>query len=54
MARNSKDNTDFDICKIKIEQLLKEFNCEIISADEYTSVLIRDKDTKEIDRLKGN
>ena len=54
MARNSKDNTDFDIYKIKIERLLEEFNCEIISADEYTTVLIRDKDTKEVDRLKGN
>ena len=42
---------DIEICRAKINALLVEYNCEVISADEYTQTLIRDKDTEECKQL---
>jgi len=47
MAKNTQKQTDIEECKDKIKMILREYNCEIISADEYTSVLLRDRDTEE-------
>ena len=34
-------------CKRKIINILEKYNCELISADEWHTVLIRDKDIDE-------
>jgi hypothetical protein len=43
--RDERD--DLEECRDKINKLLKEYNCELISADEWHHVLIRDCDTDE-------
>lgn len=34
-------------CRRKIKALLSEYNCILISADEWSSVILYDNDTKE-------
>ena len=45
--KNSKKNINSDLeeCKIKLLAILREYNCELMSADECSQVLVRDKDT---------
>jgi len=47
--KNSKqtEQTDIEECKAKIEALLKEYNCVVVSQDGYHGCLIEDKDTRE-------
>tara|TARA_R110002012_G_scaffold49804_2_gene128773 strand:- start:35754 stop:35918 length:165 start_codon:yes stop_codon:yes gene_type:complete len=47
--RNSYRNerSDVEECRDKINQLLQEYNCSLMSADEWSNVLIYDKDTME-------
>jgi hypothetical protein len=44
---NKQTQNDIEICKSRIIALLEEFNCELLSADEWHRVLIRDRDTQE-------
>lgn len=39
---------DLEECRDKISALLKEYNCRLISADEYSEVLLLDRDTDKI------
>jgi predicted transcriptional regulator len=50
--KNKKRITDLEECRDKIESLLREYNCELISADEWHQVLIRDNDTDETKGFK--
>ena len=45
--KHSKNNkrSDLEECRDKINTLLREYNCLLMSADEYSSVLLCDKDT---------
>lgn len=43
--KNKKAISDLEECKLKVLATLREYNCELMSADEWTQVLIRDKDT---------
>lgn len=45
--RKDKKQSESDLikCKSKLLAILEKYNCELISADEYVQVLIRDKDT---------
>ena len=48
MARQSEtQHRDVAECKARIRALLSEYNCELISADEYHDVLIFNPDTDE-------
>lgn len=47
MRREQIEISDLEICKTKIEQLLKEYNCRLMSDSEWHDVLIYDKDTKK-------
>lgn len=39
--------SDVEECRDKINQLLMEYNCELMSADDWSNVLLYDKDTGE-------
>lgn len=39
--------SDLEECKYKINRLLKEYNCYLMSADEWSRVLLIDNDTQE-------
>lgn len=39
--------TDIEECRNKLFNLLREYNCQLISADEWQHVLLLDKDTNE-------
>jgi hypothetical protein len=52
MRKDKKPLTDIEICRNKIKALLEEYNCELWSADEYSHVLIYDKDTQETKGFK--
>lgn len=41
------DKDDLEECRDKINKLLKEYNCELLSADKWHDVLIRDIDTNK-------
>ena len=45
MKNNKSSNSDLEECKLKVLATLRDYNCELLSADELTQVLIRDKDT---------
>jgi hypothetical protein len=47
--KRTEENKQSDIeeCKEKIERLLKEYNCGIISQDGWHGCLIEDRDTQE-------
>lgn len=47
MKNKPEDKKDLEECKDKLIALIKEYNCSLISADEWHSVLIRDNDTDE-------
>lgn len=44
-----RENTkrDIEICKDKIKAILEEYNCCLMSADEYSHVLLYDNDSYE-------
>ena len=44
-----RENTkrDIEICKDKIKAILGEYNCRLMSADEYSHVLLYDEDSYE-------
>lgn len=44
---NKNKRSDVEECKDKINQLLREYNCGLMSADDWSKVLIYDKDTYE-------
>lgn len=54
MARNHNKprKTDAELCRDAIVELLLEYNCELLSADEWSHVLLRDKDTNEYVGIK--
>lgn len=54
MKGKSTPITDLEEARIKIQQILREYNCVIFSADEWSSVIIKDKDTKQSANLNGN
>lgn len=39
--------TDLEECKQKLNSLLREYNCYLMSADEWSNVLLIDNDTDE-------
>ncbi len=45
--RNATTTTDLERCKRRINAVLKEFNCVLESGDDYSWVLLRDRDTDE-------
>lgn len=45
------EESDLAKCRRKIKNLLEKYNCEIISADEWTHTLIRDKATQETNSI---
>lgn len=49
--RPENQKTDLEICKEKINALLREYNCELLDPDEGHYVLIWDKDTDETDNV---
>ena len=54
MARNSEKNkmSDLEICKERIEALLREFNC-IIEADDYNFPENTEDLSKVIDKINA-
>lgn len=54
MRKKRLDISDLEICRRKIEATLKEYNCELMSADEWHHVLIYDKDTNKTLGIGGN
>lgn len=47
MKNTKNKQTDIEKCKFKINKLLKEYNCDLMSADEWSRVLLIDNDTQE-------
>jgi hypothetical protein len=49
MAKNNNKpkKTDVEICRDKIKAVLEEYNSRLLSADEYSWVLVHDNDTFE-------
>ena len=45
--QNRKPLSDIEECKRKIKSILSEYNCRLVSADEYSVVLLVDDDTDE-------
>ncbi len=45
--RKDRRLRDIEVCRDKIRAMLKEYNCDLISAEEYHGVLIIDLDTHE-------
>jgi len=41
------ETREIEACKEKIQAVLREFNCQIISQDGWHGCLIEDKDTKK-------
>ena len=41
------DKSNLDLCKAHIKVILETYGCEIISADEWTQTLIRERSTNE-------
>lgn len=39
--------SDLEECRDKIKELLIEYNCSLMSADEWSNILIIDNDTQE-------
>lgn len=44
-AENNPEKTDLEECRDKINALLEEYNCHLMSADEWHSVILFDNDT---------
>lgn len=42
-----KHTEDLQECMEKIQELLEEYNCEIGSTYDYSSLYLKDKDTQE-------
>jgi hypothetical protein len=51
MRKHEEEKDDLHVCKERIREILKEFNCEI-ETDDYHSAWIRDKDTNETTGVK--
>jgi len=47
MAKSETQTSDIAECRAKIRELLTEYNCMLISADEWHDVLLYDHDTKQ-------
>lgn len=47
MKQESEKKSDIEICKSKVKSILEEYNCSLMSADEYSHVLLLDNDTYE-------
>lgn len=47
--QNKRPTTDLQQCKREIKALLETHNCYLMSADEWSNVLIVDADTNETD-----
>lgn len=47
MKKPSNKKSDLEECRDKINDLLREYNCSLMSADEWSKVLIFDNDTYE-------
>lgn len=47
MKQFKRGVSDIEQCKRKIKALLEEYNCKLISADEWHHVLLYDMDTHE-------
>ena len=53
MRKEENTTTDLEECRDKINKLLQEYNCGLISADDWCKVLIIDNDTyKTLGELK--
>lgn len=54
MKRDDKKVSDVEECRVKIQQLLKEYNCDLMDSEEDRSwILIIDNDTDETLNMKG-
>lgn len=55
MAKNTNKpkQTDAEVCRDKIKAILEEYNCTLMSSDEYSWVLAYDNDTFETVGMKG-
>lgn len=49
--KNYNSKSDLQKCRVKIKALLEEYNCRIMSADEWSHCLIVDNDTDETDNI---
>ncbi len=47
MRKETTKKRDIEICKGKIKVILEEYNCILMSADEYSHVLLYDNDSYE-------
>ena len=47
MKQEYEKKSDIEICKSKVKSILEEYNCSLMSADEYSNVLLYDNDTHE-------
>ena len=47
MKKKTDDVSDIDVCKDRIQSILREFNCSIIASDDYCWPLLLDLDTEE-------
>ena len=47
MKKEIKETGDIYECRRKIKELLSEYNCSLISFDDYHSALLYDNDTEE-------
>lgn len=45
--KNREKVKDVEECRDKINEILKEYNCTLLSSDEWHSVIIRDNDTND-------
>jgi len=49
MRKPENKKSDVEECRDKINELLREYDCHLMSADECSNVLIYDNDTYEIE-----
>ena len=47
MRGTTKNLTDLELCKLEVTKILNEYNCSLISADEWSRVLLIDNDTQK-------
>lgn len=47
MKKKPEVREDIYECKSKLNDILREYNCSLFSADEYHRVIIRDNDTRQ-------
>lgn len=52
--KTTVQSCDIDVCKYKILAILAEYNCSLLSQDDWSNILIRDNDTQETKSMSKN